>query len=124
MAPSVERRDLNGKILEMKIPTDMEMGVGLIEIEGLSSKSPSKHCLAFGQMIMADCCLLLDHSCLLPITYCLIIAEIYESKRLLILNLWIVCGQYLVFFLIFQSLKLKFFTTTKQCCYGALGNGM
>ena len=84
MAPSVERRDLNGKILEMKIPTDMEMGVGLIEIERLSSKSPSKHCLALGQMIMADCCLLLDHCCLF-----------------LILNLWIICAQNLVFFLIF-----------------------
>ena len=82
MAPSVERRDLNGKILEMKIPTDMEMGVGLIEIERLSSKSPSKHCLAIGQMIMADCCLLLDqccllldHYCLLPIAYCLLLDQ-------------------------------------------------
>ena len=65
MAPSVERRDLNGKILEMKIPTDMEMGVGLIEIKRLSSKSPTKHCLILGQMIMADYCLLLDHCCLL-----------------------------------------------------------
>ena len=72
MAPSVERRDLNGKILEMKIPTDMEMGVGLIEIERLSSKSPSKHCLVLRQMIMADCCLLLDHCCLLPFAYCLL----------------------------------------------------
>ena len=118
MAPSVERRDLNGKILEMKIPTDMEMGVGLIEIERLSSKSPSKHCLALGQMCIPDCCLLLDH-CI----YKLRSKSLTVSCTVLTLKFKYLDRMRTVFDFLPYILKLNFKVLydhqTMQCCYGA-----
>ena len=97
MAPSVERRDLNGKILEMKIPTDMEMGVGLIEIERLSSKSPSKHCLLLDQIFITDCCLMLLDHCI----YKLISRSLKGSCTVLPLNFKSMDRRCTEFFLMF-----------------------